>query len=184
MSQKPQKFFACVFPGRPVMTEFKRVSQTRFVLNVPKPASLRDFAITMLTPCIPKDAGATIYFSLPPFKDWQYIGSITVHMPSQIFHSPWRGIIPPNTPGLQIGISIEPKKFIENLHPQSQYEEEKKLISSVQGIAQDVYKFLSSFAKTIPNRGDMLVMPAKCLDQWLKKFEAKHKRDPFFWMKK
>jgi len=105
-----------------------------------------------LTNFFAQDAGATIYFSLPPFKDWQYIGSITVHMPSQIFHSPWRGVIPPNTPGLQIGISIEPKKFIENLHPQSQYEEEKKLISSVQGIAQDVYKVILQNQKMIRDK--------------------------------
>ncbi|GAB5358617.1 hypothetical protein AAMO2058_000473900 [Amorphochlora amoebiformis] len=173
---------ACVFPGRPITAEFRQVSEKRFVLNVPNPASIREFAISITKPVLPKDHGFTIYFSLPPFKDWQYIGAITMHMPSQIFSAPWRGILKEDVKGLQIGVSIETQKFIENLHPQSQYEEKKKLVSSVQGIANDLYKFLQSFSKST-QMGEMLVMPAKAMDIWLKKFEAKHKKDPFFWLK-
>mmetsp|Transcript_12796 Transcript_12796/g.23252 ORF Transcript_12796/g.23252 Transcript_12796/m.23252 type:complete len:183 (-) Transcript_12796:265-813(-) len=175
--------FACVFPGRPISTEFKQVSENRFLLGVPKPAQIREFAITILQPNkIPEGYGVTVYFSLPPFRDWQYIGAISKQMPSQIFSVPWRGTIPNSVEGVQLGASIETQGFIENLHPQSTQEEEKKLISSVQGIAKDLYNFLGSFAKTT-DLGEMLIMPVKSLDLWLKKFEAKHKKDPYFWLK-
>mmetsp|Transcript_15245 Transcript_15245/g.21423 ORF Transcript_15245/g.21423 Transcript_15245/m.21423 type:complete len:185 (+) Transcript_15245:151-705(+) len=183
MNPSTANLFACVIPGRTVRTDFKQVSKTRFILNVPKPATIREFAISILKPTIPKGHGITIYFSLPPFKDWQYVGSITLSHPSEIYSAPWRGTLPANVGGLQLGLSIESSEFIKNLHPQSQYEEEKKLISSVQGIAVDLYNYLQSFAKTT-RWGEMLVVPPKFLDKWLKKFETKHKQDPYFWLKK
>jgi len=80
-----------------------------------------------------------------------------------------------STEGVQIGISIEKAEFIKNLQPRSQLEEKKKLISSVQGIAKDLYNYLQSFAKTT-RMGEMLVLPPKFLDKWLKKIETKHKK--------
>eukprot|EP00467_Chlorarachnion_reptans_P020720 CAMPEP_0114509890 /NCGR_PEP_ID=MMETSP0109-20121206/13471_1 /TAXON_ID=29199 /ORGANISM="Chlorarachnion reptans, Strain CCCM449" /LENGTH=158 /DNA_ID=CAMNT_0001689113 /DNA_START=298 /DNA_END=774 /DNA_ORIENTATION=- len=155
----------------------------RFVLNVSNPAQVREFAISLLKPVLPKGHGATVYFSLPPFKDWQYVGAIAMNLPSQIFSAPWRGTLPENVKGVQIGISIESIEFIKNLHPQAQREEEKKLVSSVQGVANDLYQYLQSFARNT-SQGEMLMISTKHLDQWLKKFETKHKKDPYFWLKK
>mmetsp|Transcript_3626 Transcript_3626/g.4489 ORF Transcript_3626/g.4489 Transcript_3626/m.4489 type:complete len:183 (-) Transcript_3626:231-779(-) len=173
--------FACVISGRPLTTAFKQKSNNRFVLDVPRPSTVSEFSISMLKP-LPKSCGATIYFCLPPYKDWQYLGAITVDHPSQIYNAPWRGTIPDSTEGVQIGISIEKAEFIKNLQPRSQLEEKKKLISSVQGIAKDLYNYLQSFAKTT-RMGEMLVLPPKFLDKWLKKIETKHKKDPYFWLK-
>ena len=153
------------------------------MIELARPSMIRELCVTMLKPeRMPENHGAAIYYSLPPFKDWEYVGSISAQMPSQIYSAPWRGTVHTSVRSVRLGISVESREFIQNLHPRARAEEAKKLISSVQGIARDLYTFVTSFARSTV-RGDMVVIPVKFIQAWLKKFEAKHKRDPYFWLK-
>jgi hypothetical protein len=69
----------------------------------------------------------------------------------------------------------------------SDAQEEDLAMDSAKGIAQDLHHFMSSFAQSTGKFGvkeDVLVIPTDCVDRWLLKFQAKHKREPFFWMRK
>ena len=69
----------------------------------------------------------------------------------------------------------------------SDAKEEDLAMDSAKGIAQDLHHFMSSFAQSTGKFGvkeDVLVIPTDCVDRWFIKFQAKHKREPFFWMRK
>ena len=87
---------------------------------------------------------------------------------------------------MQLGLSVEPASVLASLQT-SDAKEEDLALDSAKGIAQDLHNFMSSFAQSTGKFGvkeDVLVIPTDCVDRWLVKFAAKHKREPFFWVKK
>lgn len=92
----------------------------------------------------------------------------------------------PETPVVQLGLSVEPAAVLAAMQP-SDTREEELAMDSAKGIATDLHHFMSSFAQSTGKYGvkeDVLVIPTDCVDRWYKKFEAKAKREPFFWMRK
>jgi hypothetical protein len=177
--------FALIIPGRRMMTDFKQIQPKRALINIPKPAEIREFMFCLTRP-VPQEAGVALYYSLPPFKDWNYIGAVTMAYPSRSFHAPWKHKIPPNTPGLRIGVNLEPIASLKQ-KVDSDNKEQERTLDSAQGIAKNLYEFMASFNKSerfthLPK--DVMVLPTDVVDKWFKKFKAKHQRDPYFWMKK
>ena len=92
----------------------------------------------------------------------------------------------PETPIVQLGLSVELASVLSAMQP-SDTREEELAMDSAKGIATDLHNFMSSFAQSTGKYGvkeDVLVIPTDCVDRWYKKFEAKAKREPFFWMRK
>jgi hypothetical protein len=178
--------FACVIPGRPLTTSFHPVSDKKLVISIPQPASISEFTICLLQPTLPQGAGVAVYFSLPPYSDWQYCGSVLLSHPTAAFRAPWFNKIPPDCPDVQLGISLE---SLETLSVQTPIDakEEELAMDSAEGIAKDLFNYMSSFSQSTgqyKQLGDVLVIPTDCIQRWFNKFKTKHKMEPFFWMKK
>lgn len=50
-------------------------------------------------------------------------------------------------------------------------------------VAENLYRFMESFARPVPGMGEAMVVPTDVLDQWMKRFESKYRRDPSFVLK-
>jgi len=66
--------FACLIPGRPALMDFKQVDPKKFVTGIASPHNINEFAVSLLQPTIPPGSAIGIYYSLPPFKEWIYMG--------------------------------------------------------------------------------------------------------------
>lgn len=83
-----QPLFGCVVPGRPVITEFAPVSESKFITELACPTSVPDITYFMLpTAPIPEGYGAMLYYALPPFQSWELIGAVYPQKPSGIFRT-------------------------------------------------------------------------------------------------
>jgi type II secretory pathway pseudopilin PulG len=177
--------FALLIPGRTLDTNFAQVDSNKMLIQVPQPISITELTVCMLQPSIPADSGVAVYYALPPFADWQYLGFINLQYPTASFRAIWRDKIPADTPVIGIGLAVEPMSVITALPPADAKEEERTL-DSAKGIAKNLYEYMASFSQNTgqyKNLGDVLVIPTNCVDQWFSKFTHKHKLEPYFWMK-
>eukprot|EP00823_Brevimastigomonas_motovehiculus_P001213 TRINITY_DN11732_c0_g1_i1.p1 TRINITY_DN11732_c0_g1~~TRINITY_DN11732_c0_g1_i1.p1 ORF type:complete len:240 (-),score=84.69 TRINITY_DN11732_c0_g1_i1:24-743(-) len=178
--------FALLVPGRPLTSAFKVVDKKKMTIVVDNPVTVLEFGLSLLKPSvIPKDYAIAVYYSLSPFKDWAYLGKLNPESPSKIFRSPWSGKISSSTTSLQLGVSIEPKAFFTNLQD-SETKELDASVENAQGIANDLFSFMASFSKPGTAFGlskDLIIVPANILSQWMSKFLAKAKYQPYFWTK-
>ncbi len=102
--------FGVIIPGRPLISEFQLVDSTKAITLVENPYMVAELTFFMLpTTVIPSGFGAILYYSLPPFQQWELIGSIDPSKPSGIFRTGWAtNDEMRNTPMLQLGVSLEP----------------------------------------------------------------------------
>ena len=90
MSLPLQSLFGVVVPGRPVMTEWAMVSENKCVSELHYPTAVADISFFLLpTTAIPPGFGAVLYYSMPPFSNWEIVGSVTPEKPSGIFRTGW-----------------------------------------------------------------------------------------------
>jgi len=114
------------------------------------------------------------------------MGMISLQSPTVFLRAAWKDSLEANTPGVQLGLSLDSLEALSKL-PTSDAKEEEKQMDSAKGIAADLYKFMASFSQSTgqyQNLGNVLVIPTNCIDKWYKKFTDKHRLDPYFWMKK
>jgi len=178
--------FACVIPGRSLTTAFKALDAKKMILEVPSPGSISEFSLSYLKPTLPAGTSIGVYYSGPPFSDWQYMGMLSVEHPSFIFRAPWAGLLPPTVTTLQLGVALEPTISLLNLEQANEQKQHYQAIDSTKGIAQDLMLYMTSYAQStgkFSNMGDVLVIPSNCVDKWFEKFQQKHKNQPFFWLK-
>jgi len=181
--------FALLVPGRPMVTNFRIVDSKKMVVEVPTPAGITDFGLSLLRPALPANHAVAVYYSLPPFKDWQYLGSVGVSSPSAIFRAPWAGKIAPNTPVLQVGLSVENAAFFANLTQSDTAagKSEHEIADAVKAIGQDLHQYIGSFAQStgkVSSMGDVLILPANALERWIERFQTRHRIDPLFFLRK
>jgi len=176
----------CLLPGRPLNTGFRMVESKKMVLDLEAPGNINEFAVVILQPNIPPGHAIGVYYALPPYQEWQYIGMVSLECASVFFRAPWRGKIPEDTPTLQLGVSLESTAFLQQLQGCDQKEDDRAM-DSAKGIAQDLFNFMGSFSQKtaqFANLGNVMVLPTNAVDLWFKKFLHKHNLDPYFWVKK
>lgn len=167
--------FACIVPGRPLMAEFETVSETKLVIRLDHPAQITNFVITLLQPHIQPNFGVGVYYITPDSPEWNYVGCISLASPSGFFRAPWNVCNSPaqiQYPFVHIGLALQPLTELEEKITSDQIAE-SKTFDNARAIATDLYTFIQSFSH-IPNN---------VIDRWMQKFEEKHRREPFFWMK-
>lgn len=208
--QQQQRVLGLVIPGRPVRTDFVPAdpSGTKFAMtltspgDLPSPLTLVPEIVCYLEAPLPPGFGVSIYWQLSLQEQqsgFELLGSLTSDKPSEIFRTGWSEhdqflAIPPNTPAtITIGVSMEPMDTIRNLQQQSSQVNNATPITGggtasrrpmvAQKIAQDLYNFMQSFdTGESSNKGNMVV-PTNIFERWWKRFEAKSKRDPNFFLK-
>jgi hypothetical protein len=121
----------------------------------------------------------SVYASFPPFDTWEVLGVLSADTPSAIFRTRW-----PSTPSyaaapvVRIGLSLESRDVVVNLKQVLEVKDHDRL-GFARLVAQDLFRFLSSYARTSPD-GEILVAPTAVLDHWMRRFEEKFTRDPTF----
>ena len=180
--------FALLIPGRTLDTNFVQVDPKKLMITVAAPALITEVTICMLQPSIPADHGVAVYYALPPFSDWQYLGAISLAYPTAAFRAVWRDKIPADLPYIGIGLSVESLQTIAALQPTTaDTKESEATLDSAKGIAKNLYEYMASFSQNTgqyKQLGDVLVIPTNCVDKWFEKFQHKHKLEPYFWLKK
>ena len=171
--------FGIVAPGRPIVSDFTLVSQTRAVCILEDPKNVTELAFFQTGP-IPEGFGAALHFSVPPFTSWEIIGAIGPGKPSGIFRTGFRvreDVF--SHPAVELGISLEPLSALENLEISAAGVEDR--ISTANKIAMDLFNYMSSFCKD--STGDTLVVPKNVFSEWMHRFERKSAIDANFFQK-
>lgn len=174
--------------GRPLQTKCYQISKDKFMFEMTKPGLVKEFGISIMDLTnFPKNNGFTIHYSLSPFKEWEYLGNITYENPSKIFTAPWlyyKAIT--QCESCRFGLQLTTIDFINSLNVKTDDNNgvKDKKMEVIQNefalkVAQNLFDFMNSYAKSSP-QGDVLLIPAKCLDLWHEKFKNKYIKDPNF----
>jgi len=69
--------FGVVVAGRPPVTNLEQISETKVVLPIPQASTVNHIAVFMTgASFFPEGAAGGVYFAVPPFDDWQFLGVI------------------------------------------------------------------------------------------------------------
>ena len=179
--------FGVVIPGRPLLTGFQLISETKAITVIEEPLSVYEITFFLLpTTPIPVGFGAVLYYSTNN-SDWEILGSITPFKPSGIFRTGWstnETIIrnsSMNSGGgaVYLGVTLEPLDVINNLSLNSAGVEDRFLFAS--NIAKDLFAYMTSCC--LQHNGSTMVVPVSIFDTWIDRFNRKYKKDPNFMMK-
>jgi len=174
--------FGVVVPGRPLMSDFQAVNETKAVALLEHPTLVAELTFFLLpTTPVPPGYGAILYYAAPPFTNWVLIGGVDPSKPSGIFRTGW----PTNEElvgvgVVQLGIALEPLETLGNLEQGTAGVENG--FAYAHKIALDLFQFMASFASSSSQPGAMLV-PNNIFDTWLERFERKYRLDPTFFLK-
>lgn len=174
--------FGVVAAGRPVMTEFQTIDQSKAVTWLQDPTSIAELTFFLLpTTPVPQGHGALLYYSTPPnFDAWELLGAISPDKPSGVFRTGWptnEGLV--GCPCIQLGVSLEPLSTLQNLNIGGSGVEDR--FAFAQKIANDLFQFMSSFSSS--SQPGMMVVPTTIFDTWFERFERKYRLDPNFFLK-
>lgn len=122
------------------------------------------------------------------------LGALTPNQPSCVFRTGWSeheellemeisamSQASSGVPPLMVtfGVSLESLDNIQNLP--IKIDNERRLYVA-QKIATDLFQFMQSFDSGLHGQGQMVV-PTNIFDRWMKRFEARFRRDPNFFLK-
>lgn len=176
-----QPLFGVVVPGRPVITEFQPINETRAVAALTDPCSVTEITFFLLpTSPVPPGVGAILYYSVD-MTHWELLGSVSPEKPSGIFRTGWptkEELV--GCPGVHLGVSLEPMSTITNLELTTSGFEDR--FNFAHKIAVDLFQYMASFA-TGDSPAGMMIVPTNVFDRWMERFERKYRLDPNFMMK-
>ena len=156
--------------------------------------SLRDVTLFLNSPLPDPCASLSIFFALPPFAEFRFIGSVNNASPStsvRLRLQPGDG----QPTALQLVVLMEPTAASEQRSAQLQaravvYQYSFAIDSrAAQGnefsqfgrcVAMDLMRYCQSFQIMAQGGGDVL---SQLLSKWSLRFEEKSARDPYWWMK-
>ena len=178
-----QSLFGVVIPGRAVITEFQPIDNTKAVALLETPYLIPELTFFLLpsTP-VPPGYGAILYYSVPPFTDWEILGCVFPEKPSGSFRTGWTTTkfdSISNYPVVQLGVSLEPLETIHNLELTLSGVEDR--FEFAHKIALDLFRYMTSFSQT--SQPGMMLVPNNVFDSWMERFERKYRQDPNFMMK-
>lgn len=124
--------------------------------------------------------GLSVYFSVDPFQEWQFLTAVSNAKPSVITTTGW-----PLNPAIneckiiRVGISLEPASDILPKMETLQMVDFRR--DFARKIALNLFRFIESFSTGGSGRdAQFLRCPQDVLDRWLIRFDEKYKRDPNF----
>lgn len=192
----PQQFLGFLVPGGPVRTDFVATDASKLTLrlsapgDLPMPLSTVAQVVCFILPNapIPPTHGLLIYWQivLPDgvATGFELLGSLTPTNPSGVFRTNWsqhdqiNNLQGTDCAQVVVGVSMEPLSEITNTVG-TPYDGR---LFVAQKIATDLFHFMQSF-DTGGSGANHLVVPTNVFDRWMKRFEARFRRDPNFFMK-
>ncbi|EME31214.1 hypothetical protein Gasu_14600 isoform 2 [Galdieria sulphuraria] len=185
--------FGLGVPSCPIFTQFQQVQPEKFVAQFPAKFLGSSFLFFLLPGAsLPANTVASLYWSVPPYENWSFVGLIgndcpsklcTLKLPAQsasenvmIEVSTMENILFSIT-WFKLGISIENMSEAALAVPNSPtiVLDQSDLQLLVRGIATDFFRFVESFGQSMGPGGLALV------DKWFQKFQEKLQSDPWYW---
>lgn len=185
--------FGIIVPGRPVITDFQVVSETKCVTFIQYPSIVSELTFFLVpNAAIPYGYGAILYYSTgvasmenwSTGNEWVILGSISPEKPSGTFRTGWTmQDILTNSPMIQLGISIEPMETIANLSLSYSGVEDRLVYA--RKIAEDLWNYMTSLAvpNDATNSQGLMIVPLTIFDRWMERFDRKYRLDPNFMLK-
>jgi len=164
-------------------TEFEEIESGKMVCLIPDAAGIKEICVSLLRPEIPEGFGIGVFYTTDG-ENWNYLGRLSLESPSAFYRAAWNTDQCEQVGDVQLGLSLEPLETLSALVTADQVEEQKT-VDSATFIARDLHKYLTSFARTVPEGTgykDVIMVPANTVDKWLERFAEKHNRTPFFWL--
>jgi len=140
--------FALIIPGRPLSTAFTPIDSTKVTISVPQPHFVSEFVICLLQPTLSPNNGIGVYFAIPPFVEWNFVGSLTLQRPSSSFRAPWFNALSSEVSEIRLGLSVEDLSVLQQQSSILEQSEAEKAVESARGIAQNLYEFMQSFSQS------------------------------------
>jgi hypothetical protein len=136
-----------------------------------------------LTEQIPPNIAISLYFSLPPYNEMQYLGAVANEKSSDVYST-----------GFPFRLDFDTATSVKFCLRAQSFEEIATLVRSSDGqkeyaklVAHNLYNFMMSFNnQTLLNNFDgkeYLVIPADVFTKWMNKFDEKYNKDPNFILK-
>mmetsp|Transcript_40291 Transcript_40291/g.78793 ORF Transcript_40291/g.78793 Transcript_40291/m.78793 type:complete len:204 (-) Transcript_40291:174-785(-) len=193
----PPALFGILIPGRPLRTDFSPISTTQFTLRLtpadspfstygapPSLVSVTELVVTLLEPAIaslgPDDA-VVLYWQAQGCDTYENLGSLSPTSPSGIFRTGWDSDKALGCSSITICASVEKAETAKNLGLDVKHVEDRLEIAKK--IALNLFNFMQSFNTHSGGSGQFMTVPTNVLDRWMRRFEAKYKIDPNFFMK-
>jgi protein Hikeshi len=89
---------------------FRPIDESKCVTEVYAPTTVTDLTFFMFpTTPIPPGYGGVLYYSKPPYTDWELLGCVSPEKPSGVFRTGWttnEDMV--GCEVVQLGVSIEP----------------------------------------------------------------------------
>ncbi|KAF8821834.1 hypothetical protein IE077_001487 [Cardiosporidium cionae] len=160
-----------IVPGRALQFAIRLEDEpSSWIVDLEDPRSIPDIVISLTEPLESAVVGVGIYWSAPPFQDWEYLGLLTNGRPSDLFSTGWS--FNPEMwkhPIIRIGMKLEPSEgLMEKISIKPPID--TKMVY-VRKIALNLFRYIESFG----GRADQ-----STLDSWFRRFEEKYKLDPNF----
>ena len=183
MQQVPVTHFGIVIAGRPLLTEFEAISESKYISFVQDPCSVAEITFFLIPSApIPQGYGAILYYSLPPFTNWEIIGAIDTIKPSGTFRTGWSTNEEfYGSTVVQLGIALETLDNIKNLEIANNGVENR--LAFAHKIALDLFQYMTSFSTPNQSSNQMMIVPTNIFDKWMERFDRKYKLDPNFMLK-
>eukprot|EP00386_Alphamonas_edax_P014630 GDKI01044874.1.p1 GENE.GDKI01044874.1~~GDKI01044874.1.p1 ORF type:complete len:180 (+),score=21.42 GDKI01044874.1:66-605(+) len=177
MAVQGASIFGLVIPKRLTSSQFVQQGEAQWITEIVRPGEVSEFSL-FLNNALPSDNhGVGVYFSYPPYTDWQYLGLLTNNCPSEIFSTGWA--LNPEVsqlPAVRLGLMVEPASaLMEKLQTQPPLDVKKEFARKT---ALNLFRFIESFCQ---DGVAQVIQPA--IDRWMKRFDEKYKIDPLFIMK-
>ncbi|KAK8809838.1 hypothetical protein WA158_000781 [Blastocystis sp. Blastoise] len=170
--------FGLIVPGLPLITSFQQADERKFITQLPSPSNILELGFFMNPNCQLPNYCVVLYYSFPPFQDWEVLATVTPNCPTAIFRTGWKAKNINNVELVQVGVSFEDSEFADNLKEAVPSTIESEL--PVMKIAQDCYNYVSSFGTS---NGNTLILPSNIFDRWIERLKEKLNRDPTYYLK-
>lgn len=72
--------FTVIIPGQPPITNFQ-CDNDIYHIDVNNPSSIPNICLTLTQP-LPDNYALTLFFTVPPYSEMQYLGAISNNLPS------------------------------------------------------------------------------------------------------
>jgi hypothetical protein len=188
--------FGAIVPNHTsIITNFQKVSDTRFALAIPHGNTPIQSLVVCLQPNqqIPQNYGCSIYLS-DNGQNWEYMGCLLNNRPSALVNPPlsydtqqqqsqFGSFQQQQQNTLYVGISLESLDTLKNLEQdqiRNEQREANQIVSLAKYLAQNLFNYMTSYIRTFENR-EMIVLPTNALDTWMKKIMTRLQNDPYFW---